>query len=669
MGLFSLDGDETKKKSAPAKKDEPVIKDNEVLDISQFAADEAENKQLSVLAKGIPDIKELIAPPSFELHHEEYLKVGNKWVRSFYLESYPNYTSVGWMDDVYNSPNDLDVTVYIDPIKTSQALQEINNQITAKESQKIVDQEKGNITNLGKLSDEIDTLLQQRRKLEQSTEKIFLSQLFINLYADSEREMKSQSGTLTDFFDSKDGAKVLPLYMREDKAYKSTIPYGKTYITDKHRNVNTGQLTALFPFYNSEINHIHGVVLGVNMMTANNIAVDFYNRKYAINSNINVFGMSGSGKTFFTSLFTLRSVLRGVRTVIIDPEDEYYALTEAMGGAVFDIAAGSNEVPNPFDVEEEEYFNKTTNKVEKKFDLKSKVLDVLNLIKVMYPNISDEQAADTEEVIRSTYEARGFVDGDPRTLYEENSNPISGNTITLGKQKREMPTFTDFWLMLKAQSVEQPDLVSEVKVLRQYRNISSFGLFDTQTPEKLEQYEHAPIVTFNVNGLEENTMRPIGMFVILQWVWEKFGKKMYGIKKRVVVDEAWMLLDHNFSGHEYTAKMLQTMTRRFRKLNAGLLCASQNFTEFTASREGRAVLTNAYSTIFFKQNSVDYEEVTNFFHLSEAEGQNLVTAVKGQFLLKIGTQSYLGYVTRVNQFELDLLNAKIKQQQNAQGDE
>ena len=120
--------------------------------------------------------------------------------------------------------------------------------------------------------------------------------------------------------------------------------------------------------------------------------------------------MSGSGKTFFTSLFTLRSVLRGVRTVIIDPEDEYYALTEQWAVQCSILAAGSNEVPNPFDVEEEEYFNKTTNKVEKKFDLKSKVLDVLNLIKVMYPNISDEQAADTEEVIRSTYEARGCVD-------------------------------------------------------------------------------------------------------------------------------------------------------------------------------------------------------------------------------------------------------------------
>lgn len=654
------------KTAAPVvKKSAPLLTADQEIDLQAIEKKEAAENDFSDLNVGVPTLKELIAPPSFTLHRETYLKVGNKWVRSFYLQGYPKVVYVGWLDEIYNSNYDTDLSIYIEPINTGESLQHISNKMTSLLVQLGLDEDRGNISKISALQGEIADLKEQKIKLERSTEKLFLTQTFLNLFADSEDELERQTRSVDDFFTGRT-AQVLPLYMREDKAFKSGAPYGKSYVTDKMRRVNTGQLVALFPFYNSEINHIKGVKLGVNRMTGNDIAVDFYDPSL-LNANINVFGVSGSGKTFFVMLLTLRSVLRGIRTVIIDPENDYYAATQAMGGAVFNIETGSDSIPNPFDIEEEEYLDTKTNTIKYKLDLNAKIVDLTNLIHVMYPHMTDLQESFTTKALEQTYDSLGFYNDDPNSLYEEETNHVDQDkgVIHLEKVKKEMPTFTQFWLLLKSQQHEHPELQEEVEVLRKFLKGEPAGLFDTETPESLSNYEQSPIVSFNISALEESTLRPIGMYVVLQWAWEKFGKKNYNINKRVVVDEAWMLLSTNFAGHKYTARMLENMSRRFRKRHGGLLASSQKFDEFTYSNEGKAILTNAFTNVFLKQADTDFRSVASFFHLSEGEASTIQTAVSGNFLIKVGDQSAIGYAES-NKYEYDLINASLHQKKEKQ---
>ena len=660
--MFKLESTKRKEEAAKAPENQPIMKDGEKVNIRRLNKKEQEDNNLATLAKGITSIKELIAPPSIELKHTTYLRVGDKWVKSYYMQGYPKYVNVTWMDRIYNANSDIDVSMYIEPINTGQALQEITNHITSLDAELEMDRQAGRIKDQTKLQAQIGNLMRQKVKLEQSVDNLFATQLFINLYANSKNEMEAEDRTIKEFFGGRQ-AKVEPLYMREDKAFKSAMPYGKTYITDEKRNANTGQLTAMLPFYNSEINHVKGVTFGVNRMTGNDISVDFYDRNKLFNSNINVFGSSGSGKTFLVSLLTLRSVLRGIRTVIIDPENEYFPITQAMGGADFEISASSNDIPNPFDVEEEEYLNKKTGELDTKFDLNAKIQDLMNLISIMYPNIQDSQKAVTMHALQDMYNSRGFHNNDVRTLYVEGNSTFDPNTqqIRLSKQKKEMPTFMDFWQTLSAEAsqanVNQDELRSEISVLEQFTRNQAMGLFDRHTPERLRNYRDMPIITFDISRLEDQILRPIGLFVVLQWAWENFGKKHFGIRKRVVIDEAWMFLNQNFAGWRYSSSMLETMSRRFRKQNGGLLCASQNFKEFTASRSGRAVLTNAFTTIFLRENDVDYRECARFFNLTAGEASSLVGASKGQFLIRIGEQSASGIVTNYNRYEFKLIKA------------
>jgi len=607
-----------------------------VFDLNQ----KEENVGKRKLEDGVPSVKDFIAPPSFERGFTDHMKVGDKYVRNFVMKGFPLEVRIGWLDMLYNYEGDLDVVINVEPADERRALEELTAKITQYESQLLNEEEDGSIKNITKLRNNILRLYEQREKLENNYENLFYIQIAANLYADSLEELNKEWQKI----DTKlKGRKIhmMPTYLRQDDGYKTVLPYGKTYIPDLFRNFNTGALVGCFPFYNSEIIHEQGVFLGVNLTTSTPILIDFYDRSVLNNSNITILGTSGSGKTFFTSLMTMRSAIRGIRTVIIDPESEYTKLTRALGGSLIKIAPGSNKFINPFDVEEE--LDEETGK--EFVMLKEKISDNINLIAVMNKGLDNVQRAIVSEAMAEMYERFG-INENPESLYEEISYfDKNRKEIVHGKQKKRMPTFSDFHNILteKLQDETDPRLTSLIKSLSVFKKGGVYDLFDQETSEELRNFQNTPVVTFDVKDLEDNVLRPIGMYVALTWAWEKFGKKYPGILKRIICDEAWMMLNKRLAGSEFTAQFLENVSRRARKRGTGLVVASQNFREFSQNLSGQAVLTNAAVNIFLQQNTTDIDAVQQEFHLSDGERNFLLQAKKGEFLLRMNGDSYVGY--------------------------
>ena len=172
---------------------------------------------------------------------------------------------------------------------------------------------------------------------------------------------------------------------------------------------------------------------------------------------------------------------------------------------------------------------------------------------------------------------------------------------------------------------------------------SQFSQFE-QSTINVNTMRSAPIVTFNVSKLEEGTLRPIGMYIAMSYVWDKIVKRNYSIKKRVIVDEAWMMLNENYAGHEYTASFLEKCARRIRKRNAGLCVASQNFIEFANCSQGQAVLMNTAVKMFLKQNETDIDALQEKFKISNGERDFLLTSKTGEVLIKTDTDSAICFV-------------------------
>lgn len=600
----------------------------------------------NVLSRGTRNLKDLFAPSSFDRSDENCIGVGGKYSRSFVVNGYPSNISVLWLDELYDYDGDMDVALYVEPADERTALDELTAKITQFEAQLSNEYEKGNNRDITKLRNTVTQLYAEREKLEQNYENLFHVQIATNLYSDDKDELDKR----TQLLDNKlKGRKInlMPTYLRQDDGYKTVLPFGKTYLPDMFRNFNSGALTACFPFYNCEMSHKNGVLMGINHMTNTPVYIDFYDRKILGNGNLTVIGTSGSGKTFFVSLLTMRSALKNIRTTIIDPEGEYEKLTKALGGAHIFLAPESDECINPFDIEEEDVLDNNDNPTGKKIvRIKDKVADILNLIAVMGGGLTQEQKGLVSEVIFNLYKEKGFTE-DPKSLYEEESvfDEKSG-TFYHDLIKKLMPTFSEFHLALedKAKKERNKDLDKLVNALKMFRKDGVYGMFDCQTSESLRNFNNAPIITFDISKLEEGILRPIGMYIALSWTWEKFCKKNIHIKKRVVCDEAWMLVSKSMVGYEYTSAFLDKASRRIRKRNGGLCVASQNFTEFASSEQGRAVLTNASVNIFLKQKSNDIDSVQDTFKLSDGEKNFLVTADRGDMLIKMGEESSTAHV-------------------------
>lgn len=376
----------------------------------------------TMLEKGVPTLKDMMSPPSFNREAMDHLGIGDRVMRSFLLSGFPKHIMVGWADKLYNYDGDLDMTIHINPMDEREAIDELTDKITQYEAQLDVESEKGQTRNVTRLGNQIAELVREREKIEQNYISMFQVQMICNLYCRSLDQLDKETQMLDNSLRGKK-IKLLPLHLRQDQGYKSGMPFGKTWLPKNFRNFSSEGLTACFPFYNAEISHPSGTLLGVNLQTQTPIYVDFFDRRILENGNTTVLGRAGSGKTFLVSLLTMRSALQGVRTVIIDPEGEYGTITEAMGGKVIKIAPGSTTIPNPFDLEDEEVLDEDGKPTGQRIvNIKEKVADLLNLIGVMTGELTQEQRSLVSFALSSIYEEFGFTE-DYNSLYHRSPQP------------------------------------------------------------------------------------------------------------------------------------------------------------------------------------------------------------------------------------------------------
>lgn len=629
-----------------------------------------EKKSTGYLDAGNRGLLQLISPASIELTSEDAVKVEGNYCQTFTINAYPTNVSIGWMNSIYSYPGDIDVVEFIEPADNRLALDEITLKITQYEAQLKIEMERGSIKNLSMLSSKIDMLKEQRVKLEQSLENMFHVSTSGAIYHHDKKELKKE---MQKFTSRQTGKKigVMPLYLRQDDGFRTVSPFNTNLITDYYRNMNTGALSTMFPFYNPDLFHPNGTFIGINRFTNTPVAIEFFNKNFFVNANLFISGMSGSGKTYLVSLIELRSTLESVKTVNIDVEGEFKSVTKAVNGQVIRIASNSETMLNPFDIDEEVEVDDNGNPTGRVFvDIKSKAAELLNLFGVMLPNMlsDDVVVSEMSDALIQLYLDFGFTE-DVDSLYVDGSHfDEATGTYSYGKILRTMPRMTDYKnkLQQRATEINSPLLMNVVTALEMFTDGGMYDLFDCYSNFSVE-LDKAPITTFDLSGIEDDRLRPIAMQVALSWSWTKFVKKDLKTKKRIVCDEAWMMLKKSLPGSEYTSVFLEKCARRIRKYNGSLCCASQNFKEFTLSDAGEAILTNSIVKIFLKQASEDIMALGNKFLLSEGEKGFLQTAGRGEILLKVDRESYIADVFAF-QNEHDLISRKYLTAEQEEGE-
>ena len=615
-------------------------------DDSNKNKENVQEKNEGIITKNKKTLKDLIAPAGVDatnVNHLEIISNRNRLARSMVVSTVPRTcTFPQFLRSMYTF-GDANISVFIKPINESASQTDLNRKINELESERIVALDRGDINRERILAQKREETEELRDSIASGFNKLFESSVICTLFAYNLTELDKQTELLAAEM-SKTSIGVKPAWAMQEDAFKSNMPYVDNKININH-TFDRSSMATVFPFFNSEVGHQNGIPLGFNRQTGLPILFDNFSSKLA-NYNMVIFGKSGAGKGVAIKTLTSRSsVLMGIESLALDAEGEYGIVAESLGGINVVISPNSRTVINPFDIEPEIIKDEITGKERIVLNVENKVEDVTQALLTMARGStrSTEVNELTKQIISESVAeeyAKLGITNNVNSLY---INKKPGLDVDfLGSKKKQMPTIGTWYhrLLRKAEDNQNPDYRFHysylVKVMRQYLREynGQMAYFDGQST--FELLDGVPFINLDISQLEERFARPLAQQILLSWIWEKYVKKnsedkTKAAKKRVLVDEAWMLLPY-----PEAVDFLNTMARRARKRNVSLAVISQKFQDFYEKQEVQAVLTSSDTKLFLAQDKSEIGYIKEVFKLSEGEAYFLTTCSRGEGLLKVG---------------------------------
>ena len=636
-----------------------------------------EEQQVSFLKK--KTIKELIAPSGIDASHIDHLEIISnvtRYARSFFVGTLPRMATFPELfRDMYLF-SDINTSVYIKPISEERSQNELNKTINELETERLVAADRGNINRESALTQKRFETEALRDEIAAGFNKLYEASIVATIFAYNMDDLNRDSKLLSSEM-AKSLVSMRSAWGLQEEAFKANVPLmddqlQRTHTFDRH------SMATVFPFTTSEIGHPTGVPLGFNKQTGTPILFDNFHQSLT-NYNMVIFAKSGAGKSVtMKTLISRSSVLMDIESLALDAEGEYSIVTEALGGINVVISPNSQTVINVFDIETEMVKDEITGKERIVLNIENKVEDVTQALLTMSrgstrsTEVNEVTKQIIAEAVAEEYMALGITN-DPASLYEGKQNSVLNNNL-LYRNKKEMPTIGSWYkrIINKARENENPDYNSHysylLKVMKQYirEYNGQMAYFDGQST--FELLDGAPFINLDISQLEERFARPLAQQILLSWIWEKYVKKnsedrRKARKKRVIVDEAWMLLPY-----AEAVDFLNTMARRARKRNVSLAIISQRFQDFYEKAEAQAVLTSSDTKLFLAQDKSEIQYLAEVFKLSEGEANYLVTCGKGEGLLKVGQDTAILQITPTKkEFEFVETNLnKLVQRQERQ---
>ncbi|MDO4271365.1 MAG: DUF87 domain-containing protein [Candidatus Saccharibacteria bacterium] len=565
-------------------------------------ASEVEN----VLQKGITTLRDLVAPASLDFRNNYFL-LGTRYCRTLYAYGYPRSIYTGWLSSIINLDEILDISMFIYPVDTQVVMNNLQKKVTQLEASMEVNAERGKIRDPG-LESAYRDAEELRDKLQVGAEKFFRFGLYFTISAKSEDELTF----ITHKVETLLGQQMVltkAASSQQEQGLNSTIPQ----FTDElqiRRNMDTGALSTTFPFTSADLTQDNGILYGINL---HNNGLIIFDRFSLENYNMTVFAKSGAGKSFTVKLEALRSMMMGADILIIDPENEYQKLCEAVGGSYIRLSLSSDTRINPFDLPR--VIDKDDVGDGEEVDaLRANLITLHGLLRQMLGSsqvasdgtvvnvLSPSEEADLDQALIDTY-ARVGITSDPLT---QNSQP---------------PVMADLYDTLAHMGGSGPNLAQR---LRQYTTGTFAGIFSQQSNVEINNH----MVVFNIRDLEDE-LRPIAMYIVLNHIWSKVRSEQR--RRILIVDEAWQLMKYPDS-----ANFMFSLAKRARKYNLGLTTVTQDVEDFISSPMGRAIVANSSIQLLLKQSPSAVDVLGQVFKLTEEELKRLSNFSVGQGLFFAG---------------------------------
>ncbi|WP_204000901.1 VirB4 family type IV secretion system protein, partial [Virgisporangium aurantiacum] len=543
-----------------------------------------------------------------------HLILGDGYAAVAAMTGYPPELSLAWPDILLSWPGRLDWVEHIEPIPGASAAAKLRTQRARLESARRLDFDKG------RLGDPVTDAAAEDAadladRVARGSARLFRAGHYLCVHAPTEDELveavaevrAAASSVLLD---------TQPATWRQLQGWTSTLPLGVDSLRMR-RVFDTDALAAAFPLASADLPAplpgdgvpSGGVLYGLN--TASN-GVVWWNRWAQENHNSVVLARSGAGKSYLVKCEVLRSLYDRVQVSIIDPEDEYLRLAEAVSGTAIQLGAPGIRI-NPLDIPPGD----------RRADaLTRRALFLHTLVAVLLgeqPPPGERAALD--KAISATYAAAG-INNDPNTW------------------ARPAPLLRDLTTTLE--DAADPASATLAARLSPWATGSFRDLFDGPTTFRPRGH----LVVWSTRQLADELRAP-GMLLALDAIWRDvdvptntrpnggtsgFGASQLGARRLVVVDEAWTLLKENEG-----AKFLYRLAKAARKRRAGVAVVTQDAADLLGSDLGQAVIANAATQILMRQAPQAIDLIAETFALTGGEARMLLSAGRGEALLLAGS--------------------------------
>lgn len=540
------------------------------------------------IASGTVSVKDIIAPAAIEVDFD-YIKIGDTYFRTLFVVGYPRYVEANWLSPLIEFDHSLDIAMHCYPVEARGILEELRRKIAEMEATISTDREHGRMVDPGVVI-ALEDAKNLQDELIKGVERFFQFGLYITIPAETREELdkvtKAVESTLASLLIITKHATL-----QHEDGFKSTVPAARDHLLIT-RNMDTTSLATTFPFTTAELTANSGIMYGINEHNGSLIIFDRFTLE---NANSVVFAKSGAGKSYMIKLEALRSLMFGSEIIVIDPEEEYKNLTEAIGGEYIKFALDSAHKINPFDL--------SGVYTEGENELGLKILSLHTLFKIIFGGMTPEEDAILDRALILTYKMKNITP-DPQT------------------QKSEPPLLEDLYKILIGMEEKASKTLADK--LEKFIKGSLAGLFNQQSTVDIKN----TFTVFSIKDLADE-LRPIAMFIILDFIWTRVKKELK--KRLLIVDEAWYLMKYPES-----ALFMYSIAKRARKYYLGLTTITQDVEDFLSSDYGKAIVTNSSIQILLKQSPAAIDVISQVFYLSEGERHLLLSADIGEGLFFAG---------------------------------
>lgn len=544
-------------------------------------------------------IADIVAPSFIEIK-QNYLKIGERFAKSYFIFSFPRYLSTGWLSPIINLNVPMDVSFHLHPVASERILRKLRKRVTEVQAEIAEREEKGLIRDPA-LETAYHDLEDLRDKLQTAQERMFRFSLYLTIYADTEKGLRDIETNLRSILESR-LIYIKPALYQQKEGFICTSPYDLDLLMVTTL-MNTAPLSSTFPFISFDLSSNEGILYGINR---HNNSLVLFDRFTLANSNSVIFAVSGAGKSYMVKLEILRYLMLGVDGIIIDPENEYKFLAEAVGGSFFNISLASPHHINPFELP-------TPKEDEKAEDvLRTNIINLVGLMRVMLGGLTPEEDGIMDRALTETYAAKDItMESDPKLWGKRKGLPF--------------PLMSDLEAVLSTMEGAE----SLVRRLQRFTK-GVYSQFFNQ-PSNVDMKNR--LVVFGIRDMEDE-LRPMALFMILRYIWKTITSEMK--KRLLIVDEAWWLMKT-----EDGASFLFGTVKRARKYWLGVTTITQDVNDFMKSDYGKPIITNSSLVLLMKQSPATINVVQKTFNLTEEEKMLLLEAPVGEGMFFAGTKHVL----------------------------